>query len=419
LHPGKTDIEAVLAAIGREQAPEGLHERIMRACGSVETVAEITCEECLELASAYIDDELSPAERDLFEGHVFICAACYRTFRRMQRASDVLRETPAAVAPAGLDARIKAAVAREAAAEPAPNFAWRRTAAVLGGLAAAAALLAAVFIPRGGDGLSAGDTLIAETPAESVGSIADALDAEEPAAAAEAPEMAESAVADAAAAATAQEPTVGSSARVAASRETPRPRRVAPTMVADNGPAPAPVREDAAPRHELRLEQPAPVRPQPERSTRPRETDRPAPVIAPAPRPAPRPQPVIAEQPPTPAPAAPATAVSTPAPPAHTVPPRDTSVAALPPQPAPAPVSTPPATAPSAASPRPAGGEPVAVRTAARGGSPSRVIPTQPRSRTVFQSEEAPAGELRSRMAGRINGSVSSLDRTTSGIQLN
>ncbi|GEM_PF-5934257 len=418
MHPGKTDIESVLAAIGRAQAPEGLHERITRACGTAEPVAKITCEECLELASAYVDDELPPAERDRFEGHVFVCSACYATFRRMQRASDVLRETPAAVAPAALDARVRAAVARETSAEPAPNFVWRRTAAVLGGLAAAAALLAAVFIPRGGGGLPPGDALVAEVPRVAAGSVAGAIDAHGAAVAPEAAEVAESTAVASVSTATAAERAAGATAPRRAVRETPLSRRVGPVMVAHGPPDARSAIEDAAAGHELLLERPAPVRAQPESGAPPRRIERPA-TAATAPRPAPSPQPVIAEQPPRLAPAALATPVSTPVPPAQTDLPRESAVAALPPQPAPAPVSTPPALAPSAASPRRAASEPVAVRAASRGGSQSRVIPTQSRSRTVFQSEEAPGGELRSRMAGRINGSVSSLDRTTSGIQLN
>ena len=404
MHSEKPDIQSVLAAIGREEAPSALRERIAIACSEAEPIAEIGCYECLQHASAYLDDELPVSERDAFEAHVFMCASCYAAFKRMERTAEVLRETPAAAAPAGLHQRIIAAIGRESRVEPHPAFTWRRAAAVLGGLAAAAALLAAVFVPNGNDGAPSSAPVIAEAPAEV------ATTSEEPVVAAPAEPDQTTMVADAAVTAP-ERPATRVSPRTAAETRVGS----VPTAFA---PEPAPERVAPAPERVTPTPQPAAVErtttPSPGRTTpTPRAIERPVPAPVDAtPTPAPVTEPTIAEERPTPAPVGGRTPVSTPPAPAHESAPRETAIAAIPTAPQPvsaAPVAAAPAVAERAPAP---GNDRDAVRLA--------VVPRQPRSRTVFRSEDAPASDRLSRMTSSINGSVNSrLDNPTSGIELN
>jgi anti-sigma factor RsiW len=40
---------------------------------------ELTCQQVVELVTAYLDDALSPAERERFEEHLAVCQGC-RTY---------------------------------------------------------------------------------------------------------------------------------------------------------------------------------------------------------------------------------------------------------------------------------------------------------------------------------------------------
>lgn len=416
MHPEMSNIHDILDAIERERPPAGLRDRILQACEHAEPAEEISCAEALELASAYLDDEVRGSRRDAFEAHVFTCESCYAAFKQMERTTELLRETPPATAPAGLHRRITAAVARDSA--PAPFFTWRRAAATLGGLAAAAALLAAVFVPRGGDGVHSSAPVIAEAPPEVAGAPADdARVADEPVepepAADETPEMtttepsAETVVA-------AAPRSVRATTTVRSTPGTSVTREEAP----ESAPAPAPPRE---PVREGRVGTSAP-QPRPERcqpATQPRRSvDQPETHERRTPRP--EPEPVTADERPTPTPVRERTPEPTPEPPARTPQPRETVIAATPRDPDPQPASTSettsePAATASATRPQPtAGPEPTRVAS---------VVPTQAPVRARYQpapTSISERSEKLARMNAGINGSQNpAQDNPTMGIELN
>lgn len=50
----------------------------------------LTCEELLDFIAAYLDDELSPEERERFETHLSVCQACVDyldSYRETMRAT--------------------------------------------------------------------------------------------------------------------------------------------------------------------------------------------------------------------------------------------------------------------------------------------------------------------------------------------
>lgn len=138
-------ISRSLSAVGRAAAPADLRERILESVARAHNLDPIDCDRAGRLTSAYLDDELSALERDLLEAHLFTCADCYARYRRSHSLAEFLRAVPAAAAPAGLHSRIAAAVERQA--RPVRPLPWRRVAQVAAGLAAAAALTLAVFVP--------------------------------------------------------------------------------------------------------------------------------------------------------------------------------------------------------------------------------------------------------------------------------
>lgn len=420
MHPEMRDIQSVLGAIGRAEPPEGLRDRIMRACAEAEEpVAEISCEECLELASEYVDDELSGTRRDSFEAHVFACDACYVAFKQMERTAEILRSTPAATVPAHLHARITAAVADGAGAES--IFTWRRAAKVLGGLAAAAALLAAVFVPRGHDGDGTRGA-IAELPPETAAeAVLHAEPVEEPMTPPATPEGTGDAAAHEAEESTPAEAAETSPVR----RETGTriTRRIA--VDAERVPDPEPTLATAVTPEPAAREPELSVRPQPrpERTETPaarRETPQPSRPERRVPEPQPEPQPVTADESPQPQPTRDTAPEVAPDPPAREPAPRDTVIAAIPrdPEPQPTSVSEP------ETQPRPATTTTHAPRPGADR-EPTRlaVVPRRPRSRAVYQPEPTPVAERSerlARMAESINGSQTPrLDNPPSGIELN
>ncbi len=152
------EISGALHAIPRTEAPADLHERILCTVASAPRVVEPACAECAEMASAYVDGELIGADRNAFEAHVFACPKCYATLKHTERAAELLRAIPRRRVPEELFERITAAVAAEHAA--AVRFTWRRVATLGAGLAAAAAVMAALLLP----GMPMPDRTITPTP---------------------------------------------------------------------------------------------------------------------------------------------------------------------------------------------------------------------------------------------------------------
>lgn len=434
MHSEMNDIRRALGAIGREEAPADLRRRILRACAEAGPVEEISCEETLELASEYLDDELHGIRRDAFEAHVFACDSCYVAFKQMERTVGLLRETGPASAPADLHERITAAVARddaaleEAAGDSAAEsvFTWRRAAKVLGGLAAAAALLAAVFVPRGGDGIDSPAPVIAERPAETVADPADHAEAveeiDEQVAAAE--ETDDSTVAEEGDEATRETPIAAAPQSV---REAPSTRTTSPRTppAADSRPESEPSAGTAsATASEPEREEPVPApaaRPHPDRpAAAPRRN-----VDAPEtrertvtqPEREPEPEPETATGRSTPTPERERTPEATPDPPARDPQPRETVVAATPRDPEPEPTVAP------RPAPEPASTGSVAESTGESESLPVAVVPRRPHSRAVYQPEPTPAADRSARLARMSEGINASqnpgLDNPSSGIELN
>lgn len=107
------------------EVPANLLQRILHLLTSVLPVRKIGCAEALEMASAYIDDELNQLERETLETHLFACDSCYIEYVAMRTAASAMREAPAVPVSEGLKSRILAAVAVEAAHDPAPALRLR------------------------------------------------------------------------------------------------------------------------------------------------------------------------------------------------------------------------------------------------------------------------------------------------------
>ena len=63
-----------LGAVSPEATPADLRERVMSAVARAEGVEALDCAASREMTSAYLDDELTEADRDRLEAHVFVCA---------------------------------------------------------------------------------------------------------------------------------------------------------------------------------------------------------------------------------------------------------------------------------------------------------------------------------------------------------
>ena len=101
------------------------------------------------LISTSLDGELSPEEADACHAHLSVCADCRRLSERLEGARQVLRSTPEPEAPVGLLEAIRADAEREMEREDAVLTLWSRwRAPALAAVAAAAVLLAAVYLPR-------------------------------------------------------------------------------------------------------------------------------------------------------------------------------------------------------------------------------------------------------------------------------
>lgn len=161
-------VSGALAAVGAASAPPDLRERILEAVAEAEPVAELSCERAAEMASAYLDGELTDPERDLLEAHLFACPSCYRAFKPTEAIVESLRYELPARAPRGLYRRVVAAVERERQREAGgvpPR--WRVVVGVAAGLAAAAAIVGAVFVSGGKEreAVQPAARVVAEAPA--------------------------------------------------------------------------------------------------------------------------------------------------------------------------------------------------------------------------------------------------------------
>jgi anti-sigma factor RsiW len=113
----------------------------------------MSCAERREALSAYVDDELAPAERAELETHLAGCPACREALAGARRLSSQLSALPAPVPPGDFEARFWARIARGEAAGSGGALAWiggllrPRRLVALGGIAAAAVAL--VLVLRG------------------------------------------------------------------------------------------------------------------------------------------------------------------------------------------------------------------------------------------------------------------------------
>lgn len=113
----------------------------------------MTCEDCRERLSTYIDEEAATAERAEVERHLAECPGCRIEFERLKELTTQLREAPRLEMPVDAAARLDDAVSealseRRAASVPSPSRAaatkpwWKKLLhPAFGGLAASMAVL--------------------------------------------------------------------------------------------------------------------------------------------------------------------------------------------------------------------------------------------------------------------------------------
>lgn len=405
-------VSDVLGAIPRPAAPSGLEAAITAAVANAAPVREITCAECLELASQYIDHELSGGEREALEAHLFACEECFAAFKQMERTSSVLRDTPRQPAPAGLHRRISVAVAADARRQSV--FAWRRVMGGLAGLAAAAALLVVIFAqgPDATDQTQPTESMIARESADAIDHAPQDGTVEDPAGTrvAEAPGAeSESAAADDAASAAAREPFAQ---RIAVATEPAAVEPSASMPAPDTTPAPEASVEDEPSAPERTVVVPAPRQPAEPSSEAPRPAREPArPEREPEPAPT---GPVLARAPEAPD-AEPATATG-PVPPPDVAAPVTTE-----PEPGPEIAVAPRLTGPEQPRPIPAQPE-VVVETEPepeRLADASSVLPKQTGGRTLRFRNERPVRDAIERVNENLNReAASSFDTGRLGLDL-
>jgi anti-sigma factor RsiW len=61
----------------------------------------MNCEECLDLITAYLDDEIAAKEARDFEEHLLACDACRSEFQQMRMVTDAVRSLPEVDLPLG------------------------------------------------------------------------------------------------------------------------------------------------------------------------------------------------------------------------------------------------------------------------------------------------------------------------------
>jgi anti-sigma factor RsiW len=57
-------------------------------------MAELTCQELVELVTAYLDGGLEPDRAELFEQHVAVCSGCETYLQQMEQTASLLGEIP-------------------------------------------------------------------------------------------------------------------------------------------------------------------------------------------------------------------------------------------------------------------------------------------------------------------------------------
>lgn len=363
-------VSQVLCAVPRAAAPPDLHERILSAVGRAPRVVEPACAECAEMASAYVDGELSGTDRDAFEAHVFTCPTCYAALTHTEGPAQVLRATPRHAPPDDLFERITAAVAAEQ--DSAVRFTWRRALAVGAGLAAAAAIMAALLLPgaRVPDQMVTPPGTFAEQPAE--------VHATEPTVAAAPADSAPETVATPAVQPSAMAGAPGTASRGMRADDDSRPARTSSDAAR---PAPTPSSDETRiatapllPRDTVGGGAVTPVLPP---ATTPRPVFRPRPSPTPV-APAPSPAPTVATATPEPAAPRPEPAPIAPAETAVALAPRTTGPEAR----VAGPVSVPVPPVPAAAG-----------ATGSHTDEPVRlaVVPRQQGARTLYRASSGPA----------------------------
>ena len=136
---------ALLASALPATPPANLLQRIEAAVA--ERSRGIGCEEAHEYIHAALDTELEPDRAELLEAHICGCADCRHYQQRTRLTVNALRSVDHVAPPAGLNARIEAAV--EAVAHSPFAHLRRRLVNVAGLAAAAAILMVAILSTRG------------------------------------------------------------------------------------------------------------------------------------------------------------------------------------------------------------------------------------------------------------------------------
>ncbi len=109
----------------------------------------MTCEVCLELLSAYIDEQTDEQERAQIRVHIDTCDTCARTLKALEEVRDMTKDLPVPELPDGLHEKMMEAVRREAKKRGKVKPAWIGVAA-----AAAFALIAGASLLSGGIGIA-------------------------------------------------------------------------------------------------------------------------------------------------------------------------------------------------------------------------------------------------------------------------
>ncbi|HXX48873.1 MAG TPA: zf-HC2 domain-containing protein [Myxococcota bacterium] len=116
------------------------------------------CQRDPEIAAAYVDGELGPAELAELEVHLAGCAACREQVAAERRLGELFATLPSVQAPGDFEARFWARIARERDPDPGLMARVRRwfTPRVLSLGVAAAGVALLLLVPRGGSNPTSG-----------------------------------------------------------------------------------------------------------------------------------------------------------------------------------------------------------------------------------------------------------------------
>jgi len=67
---------------------------------------ELACQEVVELVTAYLEDSLSPEDRERFEEHLVFCDGCQNYLAQMRDTIAATGRVPVGALPAGLEERL-------------------------------------------------------------------------------------------------------------------------------------------------------------------------------------------------------------------------------------------------------------------------------------------------------------------------